>query len=81
MIKYDNDSIEVRGNTLDILTELGMLTEHIIAMMQKYFPRDVVVGVVKKAINTGIELSGQKDMELSRMHEVAEILRKIQEEK
>lgn len=77
MIKYDNDSIEVRGNTLDILAELGMLTEHIIAIMQKDIPRDVVVGAVKKAINTGIELSGQKDMEFSRMQEVAEILRKI----
>lgn len=75
MIKCDDKSSEVNGNAMDILAELGMLTQHIITMMQEDFPRDVIVGAVKIVMNAAIELSGQKDSEQQRMQEVIKILK------
>lgn len=77
MIKYSAGSVEVNGSGIDILAELGMLTEYIISTMQKDIPRDIVVGAVKRAIDVGIEFSGREDSEARRTLEVAEILKNM----
>lgn len=80
MIKYDKGSVEITGNGIDVLTELGVLTEQVIVIMQRDIPREIVVGAVMSAINGAIELSNQKDSEeQKRMQEVAEILKNMKE--
>ena len=80
MIKYDKGSVEITGNGIDVLAELGVLTEQVIVIMQRDIPREIVVGAVMTAINGAIELSNQKDSEeQKRMQEVIEILKSMKE--
>ena len=79
MIKCDGTSVELRGKGIDILTDLGVLTEQIIVAMQKEMPREVAIGAVEATVNLAIKLSGEKcSEEQKRMQEVAEILKNMQ---
>lgn len=80
MIKYDKGSVEIAGNGIDVLAELGVLTEQVIVIMQRDIPREIVVGAVMSAINGAIEASNQIDSEeQKRMQEVIEILKSMKE--
>ena len=63
MIKYDKGSVEIEGNGIDVLAELGALAEQVIVIMQRDIPREIVVGAVMSAINGAIEASNQIDSE------------------
>lgn len=80
MIKYDKGSVEIAGNGIDVLAELGVLAEQVIVIMQRDIPREIVVGAVMSAINGAIEASNQIDSEeQKRMQEVIEILKSMKE--
>lgn len=79
MIKCNKSSVEIEGNVIDVLSELGLLSDYIVKIMQRDMSREFAVEVVKTAINAGIELSGQEDLKQKRMQEVAEILKNMEE--
>ena len=80
MIKYDKGSVEIAGNGIDVLAELGVIAEQVIVIMQRDIPREIVVGAVMSAINGAIEASNQIDSEeQNRMQEVIEILKSMKE--
>lgn len=39
MIKYDKGSVEITGNGIEVLAELGVLVEQVIVIMQRDIPR------------------------------------------
>ncbi len=73
MIKCDNVSVQITGNGIDVLSELGLLTYSVITIMQQNMADERAVDVVKMAIDAAIELSSQ-NAEQKRMYEVTEIL-------
>lgn len=81
MIKCDGSSIEINGNGLSILAELGLLVMGISDALLEDFPHDEVRKFINMSVEKGIAISMENKNDLSeeekRALEVQEIIRRL----
>ena len=77
MIVLNDNESTISGKAIDLIAELGIVTEQVISTIQKDIPREEVVDLVNYSVRFGIEFSGMSEEE-RRMRHVAIMLREMQ---